>query len=1299
MSTSNYIVSVPKLKGRENYSEWAFAAENFLVLEGMSECINQTKPAEAAADAKTKAKLILTIDSSLYVHIKDVKNTKELWDKLKKLFDDSGFTRRISLLRTLISIRLENCTSMTTYVTQIIEASQKLGGTGFNINDEWVGSLLLAGLTEKFSPMIMAIEHSGIAISADAIKTKLMDLEEENGGDSSGAFASFRNNNRRVGNTGGTRDKTYTSKPKLIKCYRCKQTGHYRNQCPNNDKNTSEMKCNERKQTNAFSAVFLSGNFGKEDWYIDSGASAHLTANQDWVRNAKYDHPIKEIVVANQQKVSVKCSGDVQITTLTDNCEYDVVVENALCIPSLTTNLISVSQLIAKGNRVLFRNDGCEIYNKADELVATACLINGVYKLRMPESFVASAVTSSEIWHRRLGHVNSNYLNRMQDAVEGFTLDRKTNISKTSCIVCCEGKQSRLPFPHNGNRSEELLHTVHTDICGPFSNVSLGGSRYYILFVDDYSRMIFVYFIKNKSDAFGCFQKYKAVVEKQINKKIKILRSDNGKEFCNKEFDNYLTKEGIIHQKSNPYTPEQNGLAERFNRSIVEKARCLLFDAELDQRFWAEASNTAVYLQNRTVASALNGKTPFELWTGAKPDISHLRIFGSVVMVHIPKEKRLKWEKKAEKGILVGYPEDIKGYRVFNPITKAIITSRDVVVMEKARPAESVIQVDETTQPEKEYVEMYPASVGDETLFDTDSEEYHDGDETYVPDEDTAGSSQDSVINTEMQDSVINTQLPNLSRRVRKQPDRYGFSNACIGGDSVEDMSDELTIKEALEGPEREQWLEAVRDELQCFDDNNAWELADAPKDNTIVQCRWVLRKKYDSENKVRYRARLVAKGFAQKPGVDYSETFSPVVRHTTLRLLFSLSVQLGLDVTHLDVKTAFLNGDLEETIFMQKPDCYDLPGSCNKVLKLKKAIYGLKQASRAWNKKVDSCLLENGYKKSKLEPCMYIKTNGTCKTIVTVYVDDFFIFSNDKKETNSLKTTLSSQFKIKDLGEVKQCLGMNVKFNKVEGTVTLSQENYIDTLLKRFQMTDCKTVETPMESKLNVNLSQNVNNQVPYQQLIGSLMYLSVLTRPDITYSVSYLSQFNNCHSDEHWIYAKRVLKYLKNTKCFGIKYSKNGNTKIKGFVDADWANNKLDRRSYTGFCFLLSSGIVSWECKKQRTVALSSTEAEYMGISEACKEAMYLRSLQFEITNEMYTLNLFNDNQSAQKLSTNPVFHKRSKHIDVKYHFTRECVSNNIVKLQYLSTADMPADLLTKGLCGKKHYTFMNLLGVVTV
>ncbi|CAH2083339.1 unnamed protein product [Euphydryas editha] len=237
------------------------------------------------------------------------------------------------------------------------------------------------------------------------------------------------------------------------------------------------------------------------------------------------------------------------------------------------------------------------------------------------------------------------------------------------------------------------------------------------------------------------------------------------------------------------------------------------------------------------------------------------------------------------------------------------------------------------------------------------------------------------------------------------------------------------------------------------------------------------------------------------------------------------------------------------------------------------------------------------------------------------------------------------------------------------------------------------------MEAKLNIVKKESQISDNPYQQLIGSLMYLADLTRPDIAYSVGYLSQFNNCHNSEHWYYAKRVLRYLKGSKNVGLKYCKDGNVDIQGYVDSDWGSNSVDRKSYSGFCFMLSGSVISWGCRKQKTVALSSTEAEYMALTEGCREAVYLKNLQNEITKRLYTIVLYNDNQGAKKLSANPMFHNRTKHIDIRYHYCREVICNKIVKVDFLPTDDMPADMFTKSLVLVKHRKFMNMMGIVNV
>lgn len=1293
-NTNSVLANIPKLKGRENYNEWAFAAENLLVLEGKLNFLKtEGAGTNMADDAMTKAKLILTLDPSLYVHVKSAATTKELWQKLQQMFDDSGFSRRIMLLRTLISIRLETSDSMTSYITQIVETGQKLSRTGFSVNDEWIGCLMLAGLPEKYFPMLMAIEHSGIAITADVVKSKLLDLTGNEDSTESALYTRGRQHvnqkstsfNKSVHSFKNGETSNGQNKNKVIKCYRCKQIGHYKNKCPQ----AQDTKTNN---SNAFSAVFLSGNFKSNDWYLDSGASVHITSNVNNIRNTSENLSIKQITAANKGIMPVLCSGDVDIVTITSKSRNTITIKDVLCVPSIATNLLSVSKLIQNGNRVDFQKNTCYIYNNRNQLVGEARLVDGVYKLNVEDHdghclFTVPDSIKSELWHRRMGHLNSNDLNKMKEAVVGVDYKDTAVISKNTCVVCCQGKQTRLPFNHMSTRSNEALSIVHADVCGPMEVTSIGGSRYFLIFIDDHTRMTFVYFLKAKNQVFKYFKEFKVLVENQQNKKIKIFRTDNGLEFCNAEFDNFLAEAGIVHQKTNIYTPEQNGVSERSNRTLVERARCMLFDAGLEKMFWAEAINTAVYLKNRSPTSGLQNATPFELWTNSKPDVSHVRVFGSRVMVHIPKEKRRKWDTKSKPHILVGYAENVKGYRIYDTNKKCIIVSRDVIIQEnlKSNIDDSILvsvgEISETQQIKSESDEPVDKAANKDPAENNDLMD-----------------NIDQASNSLLQ-NVEEIPLSQEPKRIRRPPQRYGFTNLCLQS-NAENQNDPVSIQQALQGCDKDNWVAAMKEELQAFKENDAWVVVNkVPQGKTLVQCKWVYKKKLDSDNSVRYRARLVAKGFTQIPGIDYDETFSPVVRHSTLRLLFALSVQLDLNVTHLDVKTAFLNGQLKEDIYMAYPKI-DLESNSNRIIvKLNKAIYGLKQASRSWYEKVDQCLTELGFKRSEIEPCVFTKFHGNVKVIIALYVDDFFVYSNCKTETDNLISVLSSKFKVKNLGQVKQCLGMRVNIDNKNNVCTLDQEQYIDQLLIKFNMLDCKEASTPMESKLKIDKIDNINDSnIPYQQLLGSLMYLSVLTRPDIAFSVSFLSQFNSCHTSTHWSYVKRILKYLKRTKHYCIRYVK-GNANLLGFADADWANNGIDRKSYTGYCFMMSDGVISWESRKQRTVALSSMEAEYMSMAEACKESMYLRVLLSEVTNQVVgPITLYNDSQSAQKFICNYALNRKSKHIDVRYNFIRDALNNDIIKVEFMCTNDMPADVLTKALGATKHYNCMNALGLVS-
>lgn len=399
--------------------------------------------------------------------------------------------------------------------------------------------------------------------------------------------------------------------------------------------------------------------------------------------------------------------------------------------------------------------------------------------------------------------------------------------------------------------------------------------------------------------------------------------------------------------------------------------------------------------------------------------------------------------------------------------------------------------------------------------------------------------------------------------------------------------------------------------------------------------------------------------------------------------------------IEHLDVKTAFLNGILKENVYMEQPEGFVMDNNKHKVYKLNKAIYGLKQSAKAWYERINDVLINKLYfKRFSSEPCVYIYNDGNEILYIAIYVDDIMLFSSKTSQKAKLiKEKLMNQFEMKDLGPAHQFLGMKIT-RLPNGSYTLDQSSYIKKILVKFKMADCKEVKTPMEVGLKLQREGNVNNcNFDYRSLIGCLMYLAVCTRPDIAHSVSYLSQFNDCHGESHYKAAKRVLRYLKGTLEYSLIFEKS-NFEIIGFADADWGGDQLDRRSYTGYVFCLGKSIVSWESRKQRTVALSSTEAEYMAVSDSCKEAMFLRAFINECTGKTCNITLYNDNQSAQKLCSNIISHSRTKHIDIRYHYIRELLDKKIIKLSYLCTEEMVADVFTKALCTEKHKRFVSKL-----
>ncbi|KAL3623658.1 hypothetical protein CASFOL_032474 [Castilleja foliolosa] len=457
--------------------------------------------------------------------------------------------------------------------------------------------------------------------------------------------------------------------------------------------------------------------------------------------------------------------------------------------------------------------------------------------------------------------------------------------------------------------------------------------------------------------------------------------------------------------------------------------------------------------------------------------------------------------------------------------------------------------------------------------------------------------------------------------------------------------------------------------------------------------CKWVFKVKegISGMERPRYKARLVAKGFTQREGVDYNEIFAPVVKQTTIRLILALVTNLDLELDQMDVTTAFLHGELEEEIFMNQPTGFE-KGE-NKVCLLKKSLYGLKQAPRQWNKRFDLFMNSIGYKRSMYDNCAY--TNGgndwSTRVLLLLYVDDILIIGKSRKIVDGLKSKLKMEFEMKDMGKASKILGIDISRNRKTRTMTLSQHKYLEKVLGKYGMSDCKPVITPLSSQFKLESCDQSDSaekekdeieDYPFANVIGSLMYAMVCTRPDLAYSLSILSRYMGNPKRVHWQAAKWLMKYIRGTMnvCLCYRKSDRGGNLVEGFVDSDYAGCVDTRKSTTGYVFTCLGGAISWKSRLQKVVALSSTEAEYMAATEAVKEAIWLRGFVNELLNVDEIITVHCDNQSALHLAKNPIFHERSKHIDVRLHFIREVVSRNEVLLEKIRTDENPADMLTK-------------------
>lgn len=1010
-----------------------------------------------------------------------------------------------------------------------------------------------------------------------------------------------------------------------------------------------------------------------DTWVTDSGATTHMTSDPTLVKDARVYTGQEKVVIGDGTFLNITHIGHTTITL--PKCTLKL--NHVLLVPGLTKNLLSIPQLV-------FDNPCIIEFSYRGFLLKT---LTGLLLHHIPRNlhnvYALSATTalSSSLWHSRLGHPSDYVLH-----VLSFL--RKNN-KVDVCHACNISKSSRLPFSNNCTKSNSPLEIVHSDIWGPSPTTSRSGFRYYISFIDDYSRFTWLYPLTHRSQALESFKHFKNHSENLFSTTIKYFQCDGAPELTQGQMRQFLSDSGITYRISCPYTPQQNGVAERKNRHLSEIARALLFHAQLPSKFWYDAYATAAFIINRIPSQSLDHVSPYEILFKIKPAYSLFRTFGCLCYPFLGSTRVDKLSPKSVACIFLGYAPNHKGYLCYDTTTTKTYTSRHVVFHETVFP---IASLDHVSSPSVVNLPTFPSS----STLSPHSPPTH------------TSSSTSTHTHSPLHTSSSTTSSPSPPPPPPPLPSHPMITRSRDHTRPVRTFSDHVLyqahthsdIEPSTFGQAKKWsvWWDAMNVEISALHSNQTWVLVPLPPNANIVGCKWVYKIKRNPDGSVsRYKARLVAKGFNQTEGIDYTETFSPVVKPTTIRLVLSIAYSRGWDIRQVDVNNAFLHGDLSESVYMEQPPGFVDPSRPQHVCLLKKALYGLKQAPRAWFAKLSTALLSFGFTQCVADTSLFVYSTSGSTCYVLVYVDDIIITGSSSTFVADLIRRLDSQFALKDLGTLNYFLGIQASF--APDGLHLTQQRYLLDLLHRTGLSQCKPLSSPVSPGRQLSRFAGVPMDDPllYRSTVGALQYL-VLTRPDIAYAVSKVSQFLQTPTDRHWIAVKRILRYLRGTSSSGLHIRRTTDLSLHAYADADWAGCPDDRRSTSGFSIFLGSNLISWSSKKQHIVARSSTEAEYRALAHTSTEIRWLLSLLSELRVTLSASpTLWCDNIGATYLAANPVFHQRTKHIEIDLHFIRDMVLSRMLQIRYVPTSLQIADIQTKGLPASKFQFLRSKLHII--
>lgn len=1100
-----------------------------------------------------------------------------------------------------------------------------------------------------------------------------------------------------------------------VKCYNCRKQGHVVRHCLE-----KKLKCNSCHKWGHLKEDCPDSKKGERalvaqqpaSFFLDTGASSHIVNSRSYMASAH-----------DTTKVVQGLAGEVQATAVGTLKRFP---GQALLVPCAKSNLLSVGQLTDNGWTALFAPNSVTITAGNGRALKGVRYAGNLFSID-ETCFVASTAEERGtddmyLWHRRLGHAGEA---RLRLACAGHVDMSMWPASLPACDVCISAKMTRARIARKATHAEsdERLakgERIDVDLIGPMAP-SASGYRYALEAVDRRTRMSWVVPLRAKGEAAHAMA---ALLDDQLSpfsRQCERLHADRGGEFTGREWQQMCHERHIKATYAATATPEHNGLVERTHRTTGQVARALLIDAGLEDMWWVEALNYATLLHNMLPTAGLrNGMSPFEAWTGEQPDFSAVKVFGAPVRYLAPGGR---FGKKAEEGMYLGPAPKTTGgaVRIYCPSTRRVIVSRDVRVLEEGPVClvspKHLARAPESDNDNSDDDSSSSSNAGKPQQPPQDRQApRHEEQQTAALHEQTRQEEPVAATPHGSKRQVDMSELTPSDIRLVNAMKRLQFTaGAALGADRLPNVKGTATrqrtrharrtgeqamlalehepssYSEAISLPDADQWLASMRDELESMQNQQVWSVVEREPGMRCVTSKWVFKIKMDANNvPVRHKSRLAARGFTQKPGIDFDATSSPVVSKEAVRTALALACQRGWHMEQFDVKTAYLYAKLDKTIHMEAPDgLHDIWGdrlttseqqllqNGNGVLQLHKALYGLKQSGRCWYDTFRTFLHNKlRFTATKTEPCVFVRESGE---ILLLYVDDGLVIAPSAQEAAQIITEIGQDFDIKRMGAPRHFLGWSV--NIANNCIAIGQRGYVEAMAGKFSASEYAKA-TPMVYGAALPDKGPKGDTTSFREIIGSLLFASVGTRPDIATATSILSRHMESPTQAHVKAARNIVAYAAATSEYGLRFNRCKELSIDVYCDASFAPDECARRSRTGWMVLVNGTPVSWRSTLQRQIAQSTAEAEYIAMSDAAREAVYVKRLLGEMGHDLNSaIVVHEDNQVAQMMAEE-VATKRSKFIDVRYHYVRELVADGVINVQHCSTHNMAADILTKPL-----------------